>query len=57
MTEEQTKERHLSRDELFDILNEIDAERQSQHTEINTHLNDKNTGQVRPVQRDLPYKN
>ena len=48
---------HLSKDELFDILNDIDAERQYQINETNEHPKERPTEQRHSRPLDYAYKN
>ena len=48
---------HLSKDELFDILNEIDAERQHQYNDTNVHLKEKPSEQRHASPRSHAFKN
>lgn len=54
MATDNTIVNHLSKDELFEILNEIDAERQ--HNQIDDHPNERVADQGRSIQDDWFYK-
>ncbi len=48
MTTDHSTENHLSKDELLDILNEIDAEQQNNSSGTADHLNENPTNQSYP---------